>query len=147
MPGPRKTNIKGMECFKNFVHFTQENENIIEKVKDIGNGYAPKDLHPFIVVTLKDDQPDSFHAVGFEAIYRYNSFLGALNCVFAMFFVFNRPFPKDLLNVFVFIQQFLYEIYITAKDKKIRKVINFIELCDRSRLASVVAARIDSTRK
>lgn len=98
----------------------------MENVRDKANEIKKGDLHPFLLVACMDNKPYAFYLSIFDCIHQFEGFLASLDYLLKSFFVFNIEYPVDGYNVLLFIQQFIYSVYI-PEDQKYAAVIDFIE--------------------
>lgn len=124
LPGPRR-----FESILKFIDYGDDvMENVHKKANEIKKGY----LHPFIVVALLDNKPHKFYLSIFDCIHQFEGFLASLDYLLKSFFVFNIKYPVDGYNVLLFLQQFIYSIYL-SEDEKYAAVIDFIECFNEKR--------------
>lgn len=106
----------------------------MDKVNIIAENYA-KDLHPFMLIATLEGLPHKYYLSVFDVTYSFESFSSAFDCLFKTYFVMNVDYPKSVESFFVFVQQFIYGIYL-KNDKKISSVIQLIAQFDDKRLPS-----------
>lgn len=128
LPGPpKKKSEHGPHRFEQIVQYTEFlSGGVLEKVKEIANN--SKKLSPYIIIAQKDEVPVRFYVAAYDAVYAFETFVGALDMLFKTFFSFDVPYPDVVRAVYVFIQKLFYDIHVEDKDKKttsaVEKLIN-----------------------
>lgn len=115
------------------IRFSEYGDNIVEEVREI----AAKEnkLYPMIFVALMNETPFRFYVSLFDVVYSFESFNSALDLLFKSFFVWNLEYPTNTKSVYMFLQHFVYMIYL-PRDKIIGSVCRLIESLDKSKLPS-----------
>lgn len=135
LPGPpRKTIEHGPKRFLKLVQTIEFNDDIIEKVKQLAAAEGKNNLHPFIVIAVTNNLPVAYYLSLFDAIFKFDSFLGAFDILFQSLFVLRISYPEELFSFFTFIQVFFYNIN-TPNDRTIGNVTKLIKKLDYNRLA------------
>lgn len=114
------------------LQFVEYSSEIVEKVKEIASRES-NSHHPFLVIATLNNLPFKFYVSLFDATFRFETFLGALDILFQSFFVLNLEYPVEIKAVYIFIQKFFYQIKLQT-DSSISKVVALINKLDFTRL-------------
>ena len=71
-----------------------------------------------IVISTEDCQVDSVFVLCQDIMWKFDSTLDAVDCLFKLFFSLNLEYPVEAVQVFSFLQRFIYEIE-TVHDKRL----------------------------
>lgn len=112
-----------------------EYENVMNVVKKTAEDYT-NNFNPFLVVAKLDGLPYRFYLSVFDIIYQFESFTSAFDYLLKSFFVFDVAYPKVVEQFYIFIQQFIYNIYL-KQDRKYQTVLDLIYELDQNRLPSM----------
>lgn len=88
----------------------------MDKVREVAEPYKTG-FHPFIIVATTNDLPVKFYLSAFEAIYAFETFLGAFDILFQAFFVLNNPYPSEVKSFYIFVQRFFYGIQVPNQSR------------------------------
>lgn len=124
----------GPSCIEKIVQYINYGDNVMDKVKEIAESYT-NNFHPILIVANLEGKPYRYYACVFDIIYTFQSFTSAFDIIFKSFFVFNVKYPSDATLFYIFIQQFLYGIYL-KRDSKKSVLIKLFHSLDCNRLAS-----------
>lgn len=130
----KQLNLKILTKIDTIMQFIEYKENVMDVVKELSSKYK-NDFHPFLVVAKLNGLPFKYYLSIFNIIYQFESFTAAFDYLFKSFFVFDVAYPKLAQPFYVFIQQFIYCIYLST-DRKFNTVINLIGELDPNRLPS-----------
>lgn len=117
------------------MQFIDYEENVMEAVKKTAENYS-SNFFPFLVVAKLNGLPFRYYLSVFDIVYQFDSFTAAFDYLFKAFFVMNVSYPSDVKSFYIFVQQFIYGIYIKEMDRKFPNVIDLIYDRDQSRLPS-----------
>lgn len=126
------TNLKVME---DIVRYIKYGDNVMNNVREVASTYKDKFYPLLFVATTENGIPFRYYLSVFDIIYTFNEFVTGMDVLFKSFFVFDVAYPTNIWNVYTFLQQFMYGIYLKS-DGKDKAVINLIESLDRTRLSS-----------
>ncbi|KAL5278623.1 hypothetical protein ACFFRR_004167 [Megaselia abdita] len=104
----------------------------MDKVKEVAESLK-NDLKPFVIVATTEDLPVKFYLSVYDALFEFDTFLGALDVLFQTFFVLNIPYPTQLNSFYVFMQKFFYKIKLEG-DPILDRITKMIKLLDFTRL-------------
>lgn len=116
------------------VHFIELGDDVMQSV--LQNAENQEKLHPYMLVATKNGLPSKYYVCVYDFMYCFDNFVDCLDKLFKIFFVFNVAYPKELNSVYLFIQQFIYRIYLHRKDKQESATNGLINFLDKSRLPS-----------
>lgn len=135
LPGPpKKKSEHGPHRLEEILQFTEYlSGGILEKVREIASN--TKRLSPYIIIAQKDELPIRFYVAAYDAVYPFETFVGALDMLFKTFFSLNVPYPVIVRAIYVFIQKLFYNIHVEEKDKKTTSAVDkLINNVDHTRL-------------
>lgn len=104
----------------------------MDKVKEVAEGLK-KDFHPFIIVATTNDLPVAYYLSVYDAIFKFETFVGALDVLFQTLFALHISYPDELLSFFNFMQIFFYRIN-TGNDRTFTRVIKLMKTLDFTRI-------------
>lgn len=134
LPGPPKRKVEhGPYRIMKIIQTMTFADNIMEKVREVAESCEASPFSPFIIIATTNELPVAFYLSVYDAVYKFETFLGAFDMLFKVFFVFQLPYPEELLSVFTFLQVFFYGIK-TGNDKTIGNVTKLIKMLDFTRL-------------
>lgn len=133
LPGPpKKLDEHGPHRFGKLVQYLEYSKNVMEKVIEVAKQYKTG-FHPFVVIATTNNLPVKYYLSVFDAIYTFETFLGALDVMFQSFFVFNNPYPSEVNSFYIFLQRFFYGIMV-PKQRSPASVNSLINELDYTRL-------------
>lgn len=132
--GNKKKPLKSSDRLDMLVQFIEFGEDVVESVRDFSKN--KKDLYIFMTVAKKDGIPCKYYVCAYECIYSFDNFSDCLDKLFKTFFVFNIKYPKHINAVYLFLQHFIYRIYLEKKDKLESATTALINSLDKGRLPS-----------
>lgn len=132
--GNKKNSLNGSERFDNLVHFIEFGDDVKDEVKKYAVNL--KELHPYMTVAKKEGIPCKYYVCAYDCLYSFETFVDCLDKLFKTFFVFNSRYPNSLNAIFLFLQHFVYRIYLEKKDKYESATTVFINSLDATRLPS-----------
>lgn len=129
--GYKRSKKTVLERYEELIQTIQYGDDVLARVRALA---ANKNkLHPFIIIGLHKELPYRFYLALYENIYAFETLTGCLDLLFKSFFVFNITYPNDVLNIYMFLQHFVYRIYLKS-DTKVTCVIKLINILDKTRL-------------
>ncbi|KAL5275850.1 hypothetical protein ACFFRR_001590 [Megaselia abdita] len=106
LPGPpRKKSEHGPHRVAHILQYITFTCNVMDKVKEVAESLK-NDLKPFVIVATTEDLPVKFYLSVYDALFEFDTFLGALDVLLQTFFVLNIPYPTQLNSFYVFMQKF-----------------------------------------
>lgn len=128
LPGPpRRKKEHGPHRFEHFVKYIEYESKVLDKIRE--NAIQIKTLSPYIIIAQKDELPFRFYVTAYDAVYQFETFIGAFDMLFKTFFSLNVPYPNEVRNIYVFIQKLFYDIHIEGEKTTtaVEKLINNID--------------------
>lgn len=115
------------DSISSFVLEVASHDAIESSLQKIKSKYAEYNLNlqPLILIVGQEGTQKEFVTVFDGIFYKFQHFLSAVDCCFKLFFVFNVKYPMESMKVWIFIQQYFYNI-ATQFDPSDTKLIIFL---------------------
>lgn len=108
-------------------------EDVVEKIEQQAVDHDK--VYPYMMVGMHENLPYKFYLVIYNYTYVFTSFSDCLEHLMFSFFVFNVKYPREVINVYTFLQHYIYGIYL-ENDTKANAVIQLIASLNKKNLSS-----------
>lgn len=129
--GFKRSKLTSVQRYEELIQTIPYGDDVIARVRALAKD--KKILHPYIIIGLHKDLPYRYYLSLFENIYSFESLNSCIDLLIKCYFVFNLSYPKEVLNIYMFIQHFIYRIYLKS-DIKVTSVVKLINSLDKNRL-------------